>query len=244
MGIFNFLKSGSDPYKKAEPHLNKIEPMARQNLSPWMNQGQEAQQGNQGLFKEITQDPAAFVNKLMSNYTPSRGFQYKQEEAMKAARAAARSSGVAGTPADVSHQTDIIQKILSQGEGQYFDQIMQALGLGAQGQENIANRGFGAAGQLTNTLGETYGNQGQLAFEGQKAKNDERAKQNQFIMQTLAALAGGAIGGPAGAGGAGALFGGAGGGSSYQPSGWGSSNPADFLGYGQKNYYNQFGRGM
>lgn len=229
-----------NPADKAMPYIEKIGGMAKEQYNPWINQGQEAQQGNQALFKEITQNPTDYWNKLQAGYTPSKGYQYKQEQAQKAASAAARASGIAGTGADQSNQMDIVQKILSQGEGQYMEQILNMLGMGAQGQENIANRGFGATSALTDTLGSQYATQGELAFQGQREKNQRRMDRGKMLTQLAAALAGGAMGG---AGGAAGGFGGAGGGGGM-PAGWGSNNPADFFGYGQKNYYNQFGGGM
>jgi hypothetical protein len=195
MGLFS---GGTEPSKKAMPYLNQIPQVAQQNLGPWQQQGQEAQLSNQQQYNRMTNNPGDFLAELKASYTPSAGYKFRQEEALKAARAAASSGGIRGTPANQAAQAKLVSDLLGEDEGAHIERLLGIHGMGLQGNENIANRGFGASGDIANINATNLSQQGSLAYKGQQNKNSSRAG----LMKALATLAGaavGSVGGPAGA---------------------------------------------
>lgn len=202
MGFLSGLFGGgkqNNPANAAMPYLNQVAPMANKNLGPWNQQGQQAQQNNQPIYNNMANDPAAFLNQLQASYKPSTGYQFKKDQMEKASYGAAAAGGRVSTDANQQAQQQLVQGLLSEDMGSYIDKILGIQGTGLQGNENVANRGYGAAGDLTNVLGTTLGNQGQLAFKGKENENATKQAFNKMLMQLLGGGAGFALGGPAGA---------------------------------------------
>lgn len=193
-----FGGGGSNPTKAAMPYLNQIPQVAQQNLGPWQQQGQQAQQNNQQQYNQMTNNPGDFLEQLRASYSPSGGFKFRQEEALKAAQGAAAAGGITGTTANQAAQAKLVKDLLGEDEGAHIERLLGIHGMGLQGNENIANRGFGASGDISNILGTNLSQQAGYAYKGQENRN---AGNNQ-LFKILATLAGGAIGslgGPAGA---------------------------------------------
>ena len=224
MGFLGF----KNPAKKAQPYLEKIAPMAKEQYNPYIERGQEA--GNQayGQYQQMAGNPSNFLNDLLAGYTPSKGFDFKKNQALGAMRNSAAAGGFAGSEADQTRQGELANSLASQDMYEWLDRVLGQHGQGLQGLSGLQQQGFQGSGALTDILGQTYGNQGQLAFQGQHA-------QNQGIMdlgKILASLAGAAMGGPAGAK-AGGAIGGAFGGPTETPPyfpGGGGYRSANFAG--------------
>lgn len=200
MGFLNSIFGGgskSNPANAAMPYLNQIPGMATQNLQPWQTAGMEAQNVNQGQYNRMAANPADFFNELRSSYTPSKGYQFRQEQMNKALRGSAAAGGRVGTESNQAAQAKLVQDLLSEDEGAYIDRLLGIQSTGLQGNENIAGRGFGAASDLTNVLGSTLGAQGALAYKGQENMNQAKSDRNKMLMQLFGAGLG-AFGGPAG----------------------------------------------
>lgn len=200
MGFLNsiFGGKGRNPADAAMPYMNQIAPMAKENLQPWQQQGQQAQQQNQQQFSSMASNPADFLAQLRATYSPSEGYKFKQQQMAKAMSGASAAGGFRGTESDQAAQANLVKGLLSEDEGAYLDRVLGIQGTGLQGNENIATRGYGAAGDLTNVLGSTYGQQGALAYKGQENKNATNQAFQKMMMQLLGAGVG-SFGGPAGA---------------------------------------------
>lgn len=197
-GLFGGGK-GNNPANAAMPYLNQISPMAQKNLGPWQNQGQQAQTQNMGEYSKMVSNPADFLAQLRATYSPSEGYKFRQNKYQTAAEGAAAAGGFRGTSADQAAQASLVQGLLGEDEGAYLDRLTGILGAGLQGNEQIAGRGYGAASDLTNVVGSTLGNQGQLAFKGQENQNATRQGFQKMLMQLLGGGAGALLGGPMGA---------------------------------------------
>ena len=226
MNLLSMFK-GQNPAKSAMPYLNQVPGVAQQQLNPYIQQGQQAGNQAQGVYSEMTGNPSDFYNKLMGNYSLSKGYQHKLDQGSRALRGSAAAGGFAGTPRHQQEQGELLNRIMSQGEGEYMDRIMQILGGGLQGQENAMTRGYGANNSLTDILTGNLQERGNLAFKGQQDSNATRQAWLQKLMQLVGAGAGFAFGGPAGA----VMGGNIGGGHPMGGSNsGGGSNPATFGG--------------
>jgi hypothetical protein len=191
--------SKNNPANAAQPYLNKIEPLARENFNPYIEGGQAQMKQNQDIYSRMAGNPIGFLDELKASYTPSRGYQFKEDRYRKAAENAAAAGGSRGSPADVERQTRLVQGLLGEDEGAYLDRVLGIQGTGLQGNEFGANRAFQGSSDLTNILGSTYGQQGALAYKGQEAQNKTRQDFTKMLMQLLGGAAGFAVGGPMGA---------------------------------------------
>jgi len=195
-GLFG---GGKNPADAAMPYLNQTAPMAQANLQPWQQQGMQAQQQNQGQYSAMASDPAAFLQQLRASYTPSEGYKFKQGQLSKAMGGAAAAGGFRGTQADQAAQAQLVQGLLSEDEGAYIDRLLGIQGTGLQGNELSAQRGYGAAGDLTNILATNNSERGGLAYKGQENKNAQNQAFQKMLMQMFGGAAGFALGGPMGA---------------------------------------------
>jgi hypothetical protein len=175
-----------DPGKKAAPYLNQIGPMATERASPYIQQGQNA--GNQlyGNYSSRVSDPVAHWEKLMEGYTPSKGFQLKQQDALRAASNTAAAGGYRGSPVDQQRQMEIANALASEDQYNWMNNILGIEGTGLTGLENFAGRGFTANQDLTQTLGNSLASQGELAYRSQSQKN----KDIQDFFKMLTQMAG------------------------------------------------------
>jgi hypothetical protein len=199
VGIAGLLGgSGKNPADAAMPYYNQIQSMGREQYNPYIQQGQQAGNASQGTYSQMAQDPMAFYNEIVGGYTPSKGYQYRADQARKTSRGAAASGGFAGTDRHRADETALIDSILSQGQNEYVNNILGIQGAGLQGQELGANRGFLANNALTDLLGGSLDAQGQLAYKGQANKNASKQELWKLLGQ-LGGAAVGSLGGPAGA---------------------------------------------
>lgn len=190
---------GNNPANAAMPYLNQITPMAQQRLNPYIEQGQNA--GNQAFdrYSAFAQNPADEYAKFQASYRPSSGYDSKFKRILGQVENAAAAGGFRGTPKDQSAQAQLVHDLLAEDEGNYISNLLGIQGMGLQGLENTANRGYGANQDLTGIMGNTLGSQATLAYKGQESKMAQR----NGLFNILSQLAGGALGaymgGPAGA---------------------------------------------
>lgn len=193
MGLF----SSKNPANQAMEYFNQIPGVAQENLGPWAQQGQQAQTQNQGIYNQMSQNPGNFLEELRASYSPSAGYKFKEEQARKAAEGSAAAGGRTSTTANQAAQAKLAKDLLSEDENAYIDRLLGIQGTGLQGNEFMANRGFGAAGDLANINATNLSQQGGMAYRQQENENE---KNNAFMKMLL--TGGGALlgipGGPAG----------------------------------------------
>ena len=112
MNLLSMLR-GQNPAKRAMPYFNQIPTVASQQLSPYIQQGQQAGQMSQDIYRKMAANPVDFYNQLMNNYSLSKGYQYQMDEGERALRSAAAAGGYAGTPRHQQEAGELLQRILS-----------------------------------------------------------------------------------------------------------------------------------
>ncbi len=184
---------GSNPMNKANPYFNQIADTAHQYYDPYLQQGQQAEQGLPDFYHQMQSNPAEFYNNMLAGYKPSAGYDYKSQQMLKAAQNASAAGGYAGTAPDQEGQMALINSLLGEDMQQYINNIQGIQDRGTQGLQGYGNRGYGAANNLAESLGNNLASQGTLAYQSQSDKN-------AMMQQLIASLIhGGAyvLGGPA-----------------------------------------------
>jgi hypothetical protein len=191
MSILSKLFGGdSNPMNDANQYLNQIPGVAHQGYDPYVNYGLDASGRTKGTYEDLMNDPTAFINKLMEGYKPSEGYQFQKDELTKALGNTAAAGGIAGTPQDQINQGEGIQKLLSGDMQQFLKNVFSAFNTGLQGEEGIATRGYDASGKLSDFLGNNLTQQGGLAFQGARDKNQKSQDNWNMFGKALGGIGG------------------------------------------------------
>ena len=163
-------------------------------------------------YGQMAEDPQDFLRQIESGYTPSEGYQYKQNKILQAMRNAAASGGRAGTMLDQEGQGDAVRGLLGEDMQQYLNNVLGIQGGGLSGLERLlggrergitglagsrereAQRGFEASSGLANILSQNLSERGALGFQGSMAdqmrRDSKRRDRNQLIGNALGAVSG------------------------------------------------------
>lgn len=186
-------------------YLNQIPGMAQGYLNPYTEEGRKAynslldQYSNTSTtnpnqfpaeYGQMARDPNAFVNNLMKGYEPSRGYNYKQNQMLGAARNSAASGGFAGTQYDQGYQSELIRDLLGSDMAEYLTNVMGIQNKGLAGEEGrldsrgraltgMVNMGGNAAHDLANILGSNLGQQATFDFANQRQRRLEKRENEQ-----------------------------------------------------------------
>lgn len=148
-------------------------------------------------YNRMARQPTDFLNDIMKSYSPSAGYQYKQNRLGAAARNTAASGGFAGTKYDQEQQAQLMKDLLGEDMQQYLNNVVAAKGSGLEGLERMmagrekayttqglsaeerAKRAWLSAESLAESIMNSYGNQGNLAYRsGLDTANSRMNAQN------------------------------------------------------------------
>lgn len=196
MGLFSKLsnlfhgRAPANPANNAMGYLNQIPGIGKEYLEPFIKSGRESYEAVNPIYNQMTKDPSAFLNTIMGNYTPSKGYQFKQQELARAMSNSAAQGGYAGTPFDQRQQSEVTQGLLNQDMQNYIANILGIQGAGLSGHEGSIGRGFQGSTGLADYLGSNLGQQAGLAFQGQSQQNANQMSRRNSILNMLGNLAG------------------------------------------------------
>lgn len=192
MGLF-----GSDPAEAAMPYLNQ----AQEQYQPYADQGQAAYGQLNPIYGQMTQDPAAYLEKMMQGYQPSHSYQMKEQQLRNAAGNTAAAGGMRGTLNDIQNQAGLTDMLMSDDMQQWLQNVMGINNMGIQGQQGFYNNGYDANNNIANILG----TKGTLAYQGQANQNQGMSDLISGLVKAGGMAGGMMLGGPAGAMGGGML---------------------------------------
>lgn len=158
---------------QANDYLNQIPGQAHQGYDPYVTAGQDASGKTKTEYENLINDPTALINKIMSEYKTSEGYNFQKDLLTKELGNTAAMGGIAGTNYDQMNQGQAVQGLLSQDMQQWLANALGRYDTGLKGEEGIAGRGFDATKNLTDTLTNNLTQQAGLAFNNaqQNAKN-------------------------------------------------------------------------
>lgn len=197
----------SNPAKAGRPYLDKIPGYGRGAYRPYIEAGRQVdpmlkkryegylEQEPSGVYSRMGQDPTAFMNAILAQYSESPGAQYRRQQLGRESRAAASAGGYAGTEGDVRRRNEMIDALLGSDQQQYLQNVLGIQGAGLQGQqyladkglsglEGISNRGYQASGALADYLGSAASQRAQSEIAGKQAQG---ANFSNFLGQILGA---------------------------------------------------------
>lgn len=184
-----------NPADAAMPYLNQIPDVGHQYYDPYVNQGLQASQGAGEQYNQMSSDPMAYLNQILSGYKPSEGYQFREKRALNAAGNSAASAGLAGTENDQINRAGLVNSLMGDDMQQFLQNVLGIQQTGLTGQERQSDRGFLASSSLADLLGGNLDTQGGYAYQGarQQGANDAN-RRNQFF-NLITGLFGGRSGG-------------------------------------------------
>ena len=174
-GLAGMLSGGgSNPYKGAQKYYNQIPGTISPYFQPYINAGQQALPQLQQQFGNLMNDPTAMMNQIGKGYQQSPGFEFQSHMAQNAANNSAAAGGMSGTPANQYNSANMVNGLANQDYYNYLNHGLQQYGMGLQGMQGINQMGYGASDTLAEALSHNLMNQGNMAFSGQAAQNQNQ----------------------------------------------------------------------
>lgn len=202
MGFFGGGGSYSNPADAAMPYYNKIPGQMREQYGPYQQMGMQA--GNPYLQQSISMasDPNAFMENILKNYQPSKAYQTRLGESMRAAGNTMAMGGMRGSLADIDMESRLADSLLGEDMQQWLQNILGIQKQGMAGEQSLYGTGFQATSQLADQLAQALAQQGNLAYQGQAEQNARNADRSSGIAKGIGTIGGGLAGyftgGPAG----------------------------------------------
>lgn len=188
--LSDFFKGGKNPADAAMPYLNQIPGMEKGYYDPYISRGNQAGDVLTPQFNQMTKDPSAFLEGIMKNYEPSRGFQLKRDEMLKAAGNTAAAGGMRGSLGDISNESRISDVLMGDDMQQWLQNVLGIQKEGTEGLGHQFDNGFDATKGLTGDLSNVLGTQAGLAFQGQTNQNQSRNDLLSGLVKALGGIAG------------------------------------------------------
>ncbi len=147
--------------------LNRIPEYGYNAYNPFIQQGQEANQGLPQQYQQQAFDPAGYLHGMESQYQESPFMQYRKKQLMKSAGNTAAAGGFYGTENDVNNRSEMINALMGEDMQQYLQNVGGIQGRGLEGLESRVGRGFDASSNLADYLGGVGG--ARAAYSGMSA---------------------------------------------------------------------------
>lgn len=179
---------GTNPADKGMPYLNQIPGELKQYYDPYIGYGKSAYDTMNPQLSQMTTDPAAYMDKLMASYEPSKAYQLQKDEMTKAAGNTAAAGGMRGSLSDITGEARITDTLMGNDMQRWLDNALGIQRTGLQGEGNIFSTGYQASSSLADNLSNVLGSQAQLAFQGQREQNQDK----NDLMKSLLGMGGGA----------------------------------------------------
>lgn len=197
MSWFSEFFQGKNPAEAAMPYYDQIAGMEKGYYDPYIGYGKEAYKTMRDPLNQMTSDPSQFLESIMGNYSPSRGYQLKLDEMMKAAGNTAAAGGMRGSLSDITKEARLADYLMGEDMQQWLQNVLGIQGRGLEGQQHLFDTGYNASGNLASDLANVLSTQGQLAFQGQNEQN----KRKSDLLSSLTGAFGGVAGLPMSGGG-------------------------------------------
>lgn len=172
-GIFSGLFGNSDaPYRAAGEQYEKWGNEAKHAQEPFYNAGAGAIPQFQNWLQGM-QDPAAFINHLMGNYSQSPWAQNQQRQAMRGAQNFGSATGLSGSTPLMLQAQQNSANIGSEDQNRWLQNV---LGINTQygaGTQNLMQGGQNSANALTDLYSNLGNNMGQAAYGERAGKSND-----------------------------------------------------------------------
>lgn len=177
--------TGANPADKSMKTLDKIPDTLKPYYQKYINGGGWAQDQLQDQYGKMMSDPNEIINRLGSSYQKSPGYDFRMNQSMGSINNAMGSGGMLGSPEHEQRAGEMAGNLASEDYQKYLDHALGLYGQGAQGTENMANRGFNASNDLATSLANVLGSKAGLQYEGQAGENKSQSDMMSSLLTFL-----------------------------------------------------------
>lgn len=193
LNIFKSPKM-NNPADEGMKYLDKIPGTISPYYNPYINAGNESLGSLMNQFNDLLSNPGSSMNKIGLGYQQSPGYQFSLDQATNAAKMAAASGGMAGSPMHQNEAASIATNYANQDYYNWLSRALQMYFAGLSGQQDIMHTGYGASNELANSLGNNLMNQANMAYKGVENANQMKADNYNRDMGLLGGIASGLSG--------------------------------------------------
>ena len=165
------LLSGRNPANAAMPFLNQIPGATSPYLSPYFEAGTRALPTAEYQYNNLIGNPGGKLNEIGQQFHESPGFQFALQRALQGSGHEAGLGGMFGSP---QHEEENMKLATNLANQDYYNWLSPAVGLyekGVSGEHELATGGQRAGTSIADMISQTLAQQGNLAFQGQRQKN-------------------------------------------------------------------------
>jgi hypothetical protein len=172
--LSNTVQGVRNPADSASRYLSQIPSQSSQYTQPFFEAGRRALPSLQQQYSSLLNNPGNKINDIGSQFQQSPGFNFALQQALQGANHGAAAGGMAGSP---QHEQQNMELATNLGNQDYNNWLRNALGLyhsGLEGEEHLAGMGEQAGMNLSDMIAQTLAQQGNLAFQDQRQKNQNK----------------------------------------------------------------------
>lgn len=165
MGMF------TNPASGAENYLNQIPGAISPYYQPYIQAGSHAEGELSHQFDQLLSNPDSIVQMLGQGFQQSPGYTWSLNQGEDAINNAASAGGTLGTQAQQQQAGSLATNLANQNYYQYLGNAEKIYGTGIQGEQSLAQRGYGASNDLATNLAQALMSQAKLKYAGQANEN-------------------------------------------------------------------------
>jgi hypothetical protein len=173
-GIGNYF-TGVNPADQAMQFSRQLPGQVQPYYQPFIDQGQQANQGLNEQYTQMSENPGDYMNQLMKGYSLDNGFQMQKKLLQKELSGIAAAGGYRGNQYDQEKQGQLVAALLANHRGDWLDRVRALQESGLQGRRHAGDLGFAASTGLGDVLGSNTNTMGSIAFQGAQAKQQARS---------------------------------------------------------------------
>lgn len=189
-GLFNMFGGGwQNPADAAMPEIDKIPGMISPYYNPYIDAGRSTLPQLESQYGRLTSNPGQFINDVGASYQKSPGFDFSVQQAEQAAKNAAASGGMAGSP---QHEQQVAGMVTNLANQDYHDWLSNALGMynrGLGGMEGMNSMGYNASNEMAQNLANALLTKANLKYQGENAQNQNTGGSTGSALGGIAKIA-------------------------------------------------------
>jgi hypothetical protein len=171
-GLGGLFSRGRNPADAASRMIGQIPGQTNQYYDPFFQAGKSQLPGLEQQYGSLMNDPGSKLNEIGSHYQQSPGFQFALQQALGGAGHAAAAGGMAGSPQHEQQNMGVATGLANQDYNNWRGQATGLYQSGLGGSQNLAQMGAGAGQSQADMISQALAQQGNLAYQGQKYKNE------------------------------------------------------------------------
>ncbi len=188
MSWFSNFINGKNPANAGNKYISQIPSQTQGHYQPWEDAGKNMLPQLQDQYGQLMNDPGGKYNQIGESFHQSPGFKFAMEQALNATGNNAAAGGMAGSPAHMQGNQEMATNLANQDYYNYMGGATDLYKQGLNGGQTMSNQGQQAGQSQADMIAQTLAQQGNMAFNEQQQKNQNRSDMFGNIAQGFGGL--------------------------------------------------------